>query len=439
MRVVVTVTNDGDEPPDFARQSAFLVALDITASIDEPFRSRFVVKVLDPERSRIPPGGSIDVTVDVQFPCAATAWVRAEADTTRAIANNLHSQPPFAVVANPVLVPSLFVTLKADHDHSQGHQPNDNGVCPDREVKFVTVTNRLRALAGDDRGRPRRSRARSSRRGRTPSPIDPGKSYYPTTVTTPKLTSVPRTRPVPCMRHPNQLIVDQCDRRRLRRPREVGRGRIGAAPTIVRHHAEVIPGQFGSLESGTAAPTSAHVAVLYSNPPTTRARFGRRLPRERGGGGRPEPQAGLSPITIPPAIANTFWAIGKKTGRSRSGTATRAYRASYDIDVSPEGRRHVVGVDRRPLGNTTYRRSAVPATAARSHDIDGARFHRAQSARPTGRRTPSGPRRVSLPPPIAPGDRIAQLHFLPRLTWMSRPFFVRTGPVDVANEYTAHT
>ena len=290
------------------------------------------------------------------------------------------------------------------------------------------------------------------------SPIDPGKSsYLYDNVTTPKLASVPgRVLVFRACADPNQLIVDQCDRATLCavlvKSVEAGSApRLTIVPAITPKEV-ILPGQFPrliwNLQNSCADIGAFTWRLLYGNPPTTIAQGSGVVFPARAGGAEvgPTPQAGLSPITIPPAIANTFWAIGKKTVTVEilgTGKDPGPYRASYDIDVSPEK------VDATwwawtggfVLWNTTYRRSAVLSNSSLGPMTLTALDFTEHPVNAPDQTTDAVTAFAasSLPPPIAPGTTaLPSSTFFHAWTWMSRPFFVRPGPVDVVYEYTAH-
>jgi hypothetical protein len=456
--VVVTIVNGGNQAPQYSLVRAFEVAVEITDSPERQFRNQFVAKVADAERTLLPPGGTIHVTVDVRFPCVTTAWVRAQADVSRTILNDAHSQPPFADPPPPTLVPSLVVSVAAGGDGPFGPQFNVASVCPSSQLWVeATVANRgcsaspatdVKFTLEDSSGQVLDSVSYGVHA------LSPGTTdMIAWNTQSPSLAQVPHGALVvrACV-DTQQLVVDQCDRATLCAMvvKTVDAGTppdlftfasfVSNPPTLI------FPGELPRLGwqlNNTCSDIGSYKwRLLYGSPPTAIAGGASAIGFLASAFHVIDP----SEITVPPSIANAFWKIGPQKVTVEilgSGKKPGPYRADFDFVVSPV---KVDGAWWTWLGGDGVWNKSYTEGGVLTNGAGGPMTVTAITLVEHPINAPDETTDVMAPVPanrlpviLAAGATSGafSIAFFHTWTWMTRVFYVKTGPEEVEYDYTA--
>jgi hypothetical protein len=453
----VTVRNDGT---DRARGDQFDVTVGLSTR-ESSFPEPFSTVVSNPEQARLQPGASIDVPLQVVFPCGTTVYVRADVDTARQIINNTHSFPPYTTSVNPTLVPWLKTTLKVGLQDSAGTITYDPAaLCYNKIlVADVEIANEGCALAPqsetwvtvEDPSAPVGGGTLATFPIKTP-PIMAGGVFATRipTRTPPAVPAAPAAITVRACADVTTKVLDQCDRHSLCAlwTAPLAGGIAPSASLVVGGNGFVRPGEAPTLtwsaQNDCADIGVATVRVLHGTPPTaiwtaTNMPIGL---RSRVGG-----EIAARDITIDSSIANAFWAIGAHVLTLEivgSGSDPGPYRATTTLDVRPEpvdatwwtwsgiGGRMAFWKTSYTIFGTFTNRGVAPMTmtslAAIEHPTDVVGTGSDLTLRPFAG-TPAG-----STPPAALGGRWTMNQ---AWTWLTPVYFTEVGPRSRTFTYAA--
>jgi len=456
--VIVTVTNIGTDPAD---PGDFDVTIEISGVGDTP-ASRFETIVVNPEDQRLGPGRTIDVTVRVKFPCASPVTLRATADLRGQIANNLRSAPTQTFTAlTPKLTPWLTVSVRVGIRDAAGHIMMDpDAVCPGKPlVAMVTIENQ-----GCTVSQPSTTRVTLEDVSAVPPGILTAQSYLTPALlpgqsdvqwlsfATPAPSASPSILGVRVNGDAKMDNPDQCDRASLNAwiARPVSAGGPPRLALTVGGAGVIRPGEVPALSWSVRNECTdigaADVRILFGTPATELYRTQVSMPLQS----LIEEQLAPARITIPPAIATTFWTVGLKslelevTGLIGS---VGPYRLSVPLNVIPEA-----------VDDTWWTWAAPPSTPAApswksSYAITGSFVNRGLAAMTvtalsalehptdvvgTAQDATAPPLTGVFAAPVAPGGTVAAR--FPRFqgwTWLSRGTFVEVGPRSRTFSYVA--
>lgn len=344
--VLVEVKNIGADPP--ARTpydvTIFLFGGEVPINV-------FREIVRTPEDQQLSPGRSIVVPVQVRFPCRSPVMLRAEVDQQHQVPNNQHSASYMDVMGlSPIPVPWLTTTLRVGIRDSRGVTSFDpNAFCPGKDVvadvsienegcvtsKAITTEVALEdaqaapvTLASQTYSVPALARGAS----------------HATSFSFATPSSVAGTSGALAVRVRADVYAanpDQCDRAQLNArvvkpfaaggPPQVLLSVVGAEPIRPGE----VPDLYWRVRNDCAEIGTADIKILFGAPATELYRTSVAIPLSS----TVEEEAGPSRVTIPTAIASTFWQVGTKTIEMEvtgDGPDLGPYRDSAPLNVIPE-------------------------------------------------------------------------------------------------------
>jgi len=444
--IAVTVTNQGN---DIAIARRFDVVVDFASGSDLPSTARFTAQATGPDE-RLQPGQSINVPVRVNCPCGSPIWIRADVDPAVNVPDNLHSQPPFALQATPDLVPWLVTSVRVGLV-GYGKTFFDVGpICPDAPIVVeVGVENRgcadsppttVDVSIEDSNGNV------LSTQNAGPFVVFAHRSVVvPVNARAPKLAQVPgRLMTVRAIVDPGMTIVDQCVRSTLSTsatlPIDAGRPpRLSLSET--KFFPGIAPGETPSLKLTFVNDCSdvgqATARVTYGTPPVQIAIGGMivqpRSTTERG-----------FVTTIPPAIANEFWTIGTHTLTVEvlaSGRDPGPYTATYDLVVQP--RPPFWTWPPPPIALMLWKSpytlpgTLAPSSSGKTVTLIDCVQHDTSTTGALADRTRTPNVAITNQMLTTPATAPSSFTFTDTWTWVSQPYFYKSGPTFRTFEYRA--